>query len=73
MMQEVSLKELKAKRFDELVTLVNALLTSEHKHLSAPIRFARTKVRFVTIKISDKSQTETYSPGRRKFNFDGDI
>jgi len=73
MKQETSLQGLKAKRFDELVTLVNALLTSEHKHLSAPIRFARTRVKFVTIKIRDKSQTEIYSPGRRKFIVDDDV
>lgn len=73
MKQEAALKQLKEKRFDELVTLVNKLLTSEHKHLSAPIRFARTRVISVTIKIREKSETKTHSPRGRRFNLHEDI
>jgi hypothetical protein len=73
MKQEASLQKLKGKRFDELVTLVNNLLTSEHKHLSAPIRFARTRVKFVIIKIKDERQPETHPPHTRRISFDEDV
>lgn len=73
MKQEASLQKLKGKRFDELVTLVNNLLTSEHKRLSAPVRFARTRVISVTIKVREKRQPETYSPRTRKLSFDEDV
>ena len=77
MKQEEALQRLKGKRFDELVTLVNTLLTSEHKHLNAPIRFARTRVISVTIKIKDKTEAEIssqdkfdYTRRRRKIALD---
>jgi hypothetical protein len=70
MKQEEALKRLKAKRFNELVTLVNTLLTSEHKHLAAPIRFARTRVRLVTIKIREEKKEIDYTPRERKIAFD---
>lgn len=70
MRPEDSLQRLPKKRLDELITVVNDLLTTEHKHLNAPIRFARTRVRFVTLRIKERRQPETHSRTIRGFALD---
>jgi len=73
MQREESLQRLDKKRLNELVTVVNTLLTTEHKHLNAPIRFAQTRVKFVTIKVKEKKLPDPITPDTRKIVFDDEL
>ncbi len=56
MKREAYLQQLDKKRFNQLASLVNSLISSEKKNLSAPTRFARNSVKTVVIVVRDKNQ-----------------